>query len=1069
MSGAVIMKRFSTILIFLLLIEAGYTQTVTNVGTDFWIAFPDNGGMATIELFISSNYTTSGTVTSAYPGVDQTFTVIPGSVTKLTLPGGVELTSYIEDKGIHVTSNDPISLYGLNKYPASTDAFLALPANALGTDYRIMTYKVTPGSFGTSFSAVATQDGTVLTIFNHQTGSTSNITLNQGQTYVTTHSFQGNDVTGSRIQSNFPVAVFGSHQCVNIPAYCISCDHIVEQMFPYYSWGKNFVTVPLAGRDDNGDVFRIVAASDGTDISINGTNVATINAGDYYETLLTGYNAITTSQATLLAQFAKGHSCTGTNLGDPFMMLIPPREQFLTNYTVATVQGFASHWVNVVAPGNALNAIYQDGVLIPASAFTPIGTTGFYGAQRSVAEGSHTFNSSIPFGVFSYGWNPSDSYGYPGGCSLSPVGTVTNVTLSPPSASGILNVSTLCFTAHVTDNYNNPVAGVLVNFNISGLGPLIGNAYTDALGDAQYCYARTGTTPGIDNIYAECFGFISSTSTANWTYIPPPCINPADPGSIGESQTFCGSFVPAPLTSILLPSGQTGNLEYKWQMSTTGPEAGFVDIPASNTPDYAPGTVSQTTWFKRIARVDCMPDWIGAVETGALKITVIIPVTPSLTIIVDHSQVCTGEVVMATATPIGGGNNPVYQWQLNGNPVGTNNPDYFFTPDDGDILTCLLFSSVTCTTTNPVTSNQQQISVLPLLPVGITISASANPVCEGIPVTFTASAVNPGSNPAFQWMVNGIPAGSNLPNFLFAPGNGDAITCQLTASGLCTTGNPASSNMITISLLPLPDVTFTCCFDDKTTVNAQPFKLKGGLPLGGTYSGPGVNSVTALFTPSIAGPGTHTITYTYTNALGCQSSKNSLIHAFTQSLIPCGNDLVDIRDGRSYPTVRIGSQCWMQANLDYGMAIPGSIHQMDNCIPEKYTGNPSILYGTSSFYQWDELLLYEPDPGSQGLCPPGWHIPSESDWNVLFTYYKGQSRAGEALWDPYLNGFTAQPNGVFYQNILWSYHDFAVIFWSSTVVDATRAWSHGMNGIDFSVSSYPAMKADAFPVRCLQD
>ena len=114
-------------------------------------------------------------------------------------------------------------------------------------------------------------------------------------------------------------------------------------------------------------------------------------------------------------------------------------------------------------------------------------------------------------------------------------------------------------------------------------------------------------------------------------------------------------------------------------------------------------------------------------------------------------------------------------------------------------------------------------------------------------------------------------------------------------------------------------------------------------------------------------------------------------------------------------------------------------------------------------------MRYESAPGGQGLCPPGWHVPSESDWNILFDYYDGQSRAGEALMDPFLNGFKADPDGVLYQNTIWSFADFAVLFWSSTPVDATRAWSHGMNGINFSVSSYPAMKADAFPVRCVRD
>lgn len=140
----------------------------------------------------------------------------------------------------------------------------------------------------------------------------------------------------------------------------------------------------MAGRDASGDIFRIVTAEDGTVISINGTAVATINTGDYYETNLSGYNAITTSKATILAQFAKGRECSGNIDGDPFMMLIPPREQFLKNYTIINVAGFNSHWVNVVAPDYALGTIYQDGVLIPNAAFTQISTTNFYGAQRSV-------------------------------------------------------------------------------------------------------------------------------------------------------------------------------------------------------------------------------------------------------------------------------------------------------------------------------------------------------------------------------------------------------------------------------------------------------------------------------------------------------------------------------------------------------------------------------------------------------------------------------------------------------------------------------------------------------------
>jgi len=537
-------KRFLLGLINFLIIPTVFAQTVTNVGTDFWIAFPPNWQLSsTLKLYISSNYSTSGTVFSAFPGVNQDFTVSPGVVTQLNLPPLVVLQAGVEEKGIHVTSNDPISLYGLNWMTMTADAFLALPVNALGSDYRIISYFSDLSGRGSGFGVVATENGTVLTVFNHQTNTTSTVNLEQGQTYYVEGPIPGQDLTGSRVQSNFPVAVFGSVEITNIPQGCAAGDHIVEQMFPCYSWGKNFVTVSLAGRDGSGDIFRILAAEDLTDITINGIPGPTINAGSYYEVNLAGNNSITTSKPAMVAQYAKGMMCSGATIGDPLMMLIPPREQFLTNYTFCTAFGFAEHWVNVVVPDYALNYIYQDGIPIPISSFTPISTTNFYGAQISVEERSHTFTSPFPFGLFVYGWNEFNSYGYPAGTSMSPVSSISNVSISPATATGVLNVSTLCFTAHVTDNLSNPVAGVLVNFYISGMSNITGTGYTDASGNAQYCYARTGTVPGTDNIYAEIFGFTSTTSTATWTI---PCANPTSAEALASARQVAAVMCPLP-------------------------------------------------------------------------------------------------------------------------------------------------------------------------------------------------------------------------------------------------------------------------------------------------------------------------------------------------------------------------------------------------------------------------------------------------------------------------------------------------------------------------------------------
>ena len=1061
-------KSLLTLLLVLLIITVGFNQSVTNVGTDFWIAFPANyTTTATLKIFISSNFSTIGTVYSAYPGVNQNFNVTPGLVTQLSVPSGVGLTSGIEDKGIRITSNDPICVYGLNEYAATTDAYMALPINALGLDYRILTFTTSLLSYGSAFSVVATQDGTSLTIFNHQTNSTSNINLNQGQTYYVEAPAIGNDVTGSRIQSNYPVAVYGSVETVQIPnGTCSAADHIVEEMFPCYSWGKNFVTVPLAGRDASGDVFRILAAEDGTDITINGTLVSTINTGAYYQTILTGSSAISTSKATLLAQYAKGMMCSGLT-GDPLMMLIPPKEQFLTNYTVVNVALATptTHWINVVAPDYALGTIYQDGVLIPNVAFTQIGTTNYYGAQRSVLVGSHTFNSTFPFGVFVYGWASAESYGYPGGGSLSPVGTVNSVTLAPDTSYGQLNVTNVCLTATVKDNFANPVVGVLVNFYVSGINPLTGNAFTDALGHAQYCYTQTGVTPGTDHVYAEIFGFKSDTSVVIWSYLS-PCTNPATGGTIGNNQSGCGNYTPSPITSITNPTGQTGTLEYKWQFSITGSSSGFTDIPSSNTSSFTPGTITQTTWFKRVARVNCMTSWSGSVESNVVEMIVITPLPVSVSISAFNNNVCAGTQVTFTALPANEGTTPVYQWKVNGTNTGTNSTIFSYTPVNGDIVTCTLNSSEVCTSNNPAISNSISMIVNDVLVVGCTISASTNPVCEGTTVTFNATPANGGTSPTYQWKVNGINKGINSPTFAFIPVNGDQVICLLTSGLSCTPNNPATSNSIIMTVNALPVVTFTRCFDSVTVTNAKPIKLKGGIPLGGTYSGTGVSA--GYYYPSIAGAGTHLITYTYTNMALCSASKTSPIHQFTSSPFSCGTNLTDIRDNKKYPTAKIGSQCWMAANLDFGLQISDLTHQRDNCIPETYIRNASPVTHYA-YYQWDEIMQYDDTPGSKGMCPPAWHVPTEAEWNALFANWTNNGFAGTPLKYNGFSGFNALLAGVEHFNSQWDFNDFATFFWSSKSQGENKAWAFGMNEYNPSVSSYPSSRNNAFSVRCLKD
>jgi uncharacterized protein (TIGR02145 family) len=1245
-------KLYLIILLSITGLIHGNGQTITNVGTDFWIAFQPNwnSNPAVLQLFISSTFSTHGYVYSAYPGINQNFNVVPGTVTTLTLPSGAMINGgIVEDKGIRITSEDPITVYSLNRFGASTDAFLALPVNALGTDYRVAAYTVSVASNTSRFSVVATEDNTLVTIHNTWTDRDTSLTLNQGQTFMNSDPNGGNmDITGSRIQSDHPVAVFGSNDCVYVPEFsCQACDHIVEEMFPYYSWGKNYVTVPLAGRDNSGDVFRILAANDGTDILVNGTLATTINTGEYYQTILTGSNAITGSKPIMVAQYAKGNECSGLGTtGDPLMMLIPPREQFLTNYTFYSLWGFYMNWVNVVAPDYALGTIYQDGVLIPTSAFTQISTTNYWGAQRSVTWGSHNFNSVFPFGVFVYGFDAADSYGYPGGCSLAEVARVASIILTPDTSYGQLNVSTVCLTANVLDSLSNPVYGVLVNFYVTGIKPLNGFAYSDSSGNAVFCYSQSGVIPQTDHVYAETFGLTSDTSTVFWTTLS-PCVNPTNGGLIGVNQSGCGSYNPDTLRNFSLPAGQTGTLEYLWQHSIVGSTSGFTDIPGTNSEYCVPGSITQTTWFRRLARVDCKNSWDSAAISNVIILLVDSIVPAGVSITSSTNPVCSGDTVFFTAVPVNGGASPVYQWKVNGINAGLNDPVFAYPPVNADMVSCILTSSDTCSTGNPATSNPVTMNVIPrdsvsvsisvntdtvcagtsvtfwatlvnggsapnyiwmvngsgtgsnsstltfipadgdcvsciltsglgctsgnpaisnviclkvnpMLQPGISVSASQNPacqgtpvifsatptfggltpqyqwkvngvsvgannplynyipvngdlvnctmtsgetcttnnpvisnsllmvidsnyvidcsitasqnpICSGLPVTITAHPVNGGSSPAFQWKVNGATAGSNNPVFTFVPANGDLVSCTMTSSETCTSNNPITTNTLSITTISSPVVTFTPCFDTITTTNAKPIRLKGGIPLGGVYSCGGCSG--GFMNPPYVGVGTHIITYAYTNAALCSASAGARIHVFNTAPFNCGSTLTDIRDGQTYPTIQIGPQCWMAANLNFGIPVPSTQYQRDNCLSEKYCYQDlsAECAVRGAMYQWDELMRFDDTPGLQGLCPPGWHVPAEADWNTLFSNWGSNGYAGSPLkYDGY-SGFNALLAGVNHQNRQWDFADFATLFWSSTSHGPDKAWSHGLNEYNHSVSFYPSLRSNAFSVRCLKD
>ena len=346
-------------------------------------------------------------------------------------------------------------------------------------------------------------------------------------------------------------------------------------------------------------------------------------------------------------------------------------------------------------------------------------------------------------------------------------------------------------------------------------------------------------------------------------------------------------------------------------------------------------------------------------------------------------------------------------------------------------------------------------------------------ICSG--GTSSISILSHVAGATFTW--NGTGSSGNIIGF--GPGNTSLIAQTLinsgTAPGTVTytitpsfNSCPGTPNFVIVTVNPLPSVTYTICNDAITTTAAQPFKLKGGLPIGGTYSGTGVN--TGIFYPSF-GIGNHTITYSYINTWGCSSSATQIISVVNPPVFTCDNIMTDIRDNTQYPTVKIGTQCWMSANLNYGTVIASTLMQRDNCVPEKYcfNDNPLNCVSYGGLYQWDELMQYNDAAAEQGFCPPGWHVPTENEWTTLFNFYVSNGFAGSPLKYTGYSGFNAFLSGARFNNENWNFNNFAVMFWSSTSEGTDKAWAHGMNTYNPSVSYYPGSRTHAFNLRCIKD
>ena len=240
---------------------------------------------------------------------------------------------------------------------------------------------------------------------------------------------------------------------------------------------------------------------------------------------------------------------------------------------------------------------------------------------------------------------------------------------------------------------------------------------------------------------------------------------------------------------------------------------------------------------------------------------------------------CAGASATFTATPTNGGTTPTYQWKVNGVNAATGVSFTTTTLTNGQIVTCVMTSNVACASANTATSNAITMVITPgsTPSVSIALTSGTNPECAGISTTFTATAINGGSTPAYQWFVDGLNSGSGLTYTTTALTTGQIVTCIMTSNAICSTAPTATSNAITMTINVAPAA--------PTALSNSPICAGGTINLstvtlaGATYSWTGPNSYTSssqnpTLSATMINAGTYSLTETVS---GCSSPAGTVV------------------------------------------------------------------------------------------------------------------------------------------------------------------------------------------------
>ncbi|HVV87398.1 MAG TPA: IgGFc-binding protein [Kofleriaceae bacterium] len=411
----------------------------------------------------------------------------PSAVGGAAIGTQAQISGTGKGKAFHLTTDLPVVAYQMLPYgggaAAATGASLLLPTSAWGDNYVAISAYDQPAppiqfGMGPSYNIVAKDDGTQVTIrptagvlagggmAAGAAGQPYVFTLDHGEYAQFT---QTPGISGSPIEANQPIGVFGGDQIMSIDRCC--GDHGEQMIAPVRALGSEYVAAPHGDRKPAGQsdprIFRIMGAVAGTELTYDppGTGPATVDLGQIQEIRTSGAPFTVHSQDAdhpfMMFTYMSGAGDQGEGgWGDPdFVRLVPPL-QYLEHYVFFTDPTYPFTVLTVVRAKS--DGGFKDVVLDclgPISTWQPVGTAGEYELAYvklvdhfnnvgACNNGVHTMDSPAPFGVWVWGWGSEDtstgwvSYGYPAGEAVQPINDIIVTRTSPatvpqPAAGGL--------------------------------------------------------------------------------------------------------------------------------------------------------------------------------------------------------------------------------------------------------------------------------------------------------------------------------------------------------------------------------------------------------------------------------------------------------------------------------------------------------------------------------------------------------------------------------------------------------------------------------------------------------